>query len=289
MTGPALIALLFQGVTLGGLYGVIGAGLALTFGVLKVVNLSHGELITIGAFIAVALVTAFPGLPLVAVVVLACGLCAMIGGVLQIAFIERAMQFRDPMVPMLVSFGLAVILRNLLGENAGADLRGLNVGTLAQARLQVGAVSVGVLPLVTLAVSVVLFAVLTYLIRATRFGREVRALSDRPDIAALMGVQTMRVRVMVAALAAGLAALAGVLLVMRASVSPFSGASYLLVAFEVVVLGGLGSIRGAFAAGVLLGVTQVVSASWDSNAGLLYVHLVFFLILIWRAMAGKLS
>ena len=289
MTGAAIIELLFQGITLGGLYGVIGAGLALTFGVLKVVNLSHGELITIGAFIAVGLVAALPGLPLVAVVALACGLCAMLGGALQIAFIERAMRFRDPMVPMLVSFGIAVILRNLLVQNAGADLRGLNVGTLAQASVQVGAVSVGVLPVITLVVAVVLFAGLSVLIRSTRFGRQVRALSDRPEIAALMGVRVERVHVMVAALAAGLAALAGVLLAMRASVSPFSGASYLLVAFEVVVLGGLGSTRGAFAAGVLLGVTQVVSARWDSNAGLLYVHLVFFAILIWRAMAGKLS
>ncbi len=285
----AMFELILQGITLGGLYGVIGAGLALTFGVLRVVNLSHGELITIGAFIAVGVTALAPSLPLVAVVVLACAACAALGGLLQVAFVERAMAFRDPMVPMLVTFGIAVILRNLLVESAGADLRGLNVGGLAQASLQLGPVTIGALPVVTLGIAVIVFGGLASVIRHTQFGREVRALSDRPDIAALMGIRVARVHIKVAALAAGLAALAGILLAMRASVSPYSGVSYLLIAFEVVVLGGLGSTRGAFAAGVLLGVTQVASAWWDSNAGLLYVHLVFFAILVVRAMSGRLS
>jgi branched-chain amino acid transport system permease protein len=283
------IELLFQGTTLGGLYGVIGAGLALTFGILRVVNLSHGELITIGAFVAVGLVAVVPGLPIALVLVGAFAACALIGGLLQAAFVERAMTFRDPMVPMLVTFGIAVILRNLLVETAGADLRGLDVGGIAQKSFQIGDLSLGALPLVTLLLAVAVFVGLSLLIRRTAFGREVRALSDRPDIAALMGVRVKTVHVKVAALAAGFAALAGVLLAMRASVSPYSGVSYLLVAFEVVVLGGLGSTRGAFAAGVLLGVVQIVSSRFDSNAGLLYVHLTFFAILVYRAISGRLS
>ncbi|HBZ42763.1 MAG TPA: urea ABC transporter permease [Maritimibacter sp.] len=283
------IELLFQGITLGGLYGVIGAGLALTFGILRVVNLSHGEMITIGAFVAVGLVTVMPALPIALVLVGAFAACALIGGLLQAAFVERAMAFRDPMVPMLVTFGIAVILRNLLVETAGADLRGLDVGGIAQRSFQIGGMSFGALPLVTLVLAVAVFVGLSLLIRRTAFGREVRALSDRPEIAALMGVRVKHVYVKVAALAAGFAALAGVLLAMRASVSPYSGVSYLLVAFEVVVLGGLGSTRGAFAAGVLLGVVQIVSSRFDSNAGLLYVHLTFFAILIVRAISGRLS
>lgn len=283
------IELLFQGITLGGLYGVIGAGLALTFGILRVVNLSHGEMITIGAFVAVGLVTVMPALPIALVLVGAFAACALIGGLLQAAFVERAMAFRDPMVPMLVTFGIAVILRNLLVETVGADLRGLDVGGIAQRSFQIGGMSFGALPLVTLVLAVAVFVGLSLLIRRTAFGREVRALSDRPEIAALMGVRVKQVHVKVAALAAGFAALAGVLLAMRASVSPYSGVSYLLVAFEVVVLGGLGSTRGAFAAGVLLGVVQIVSSRFDSNAGLLYVHLTFFAILIFRAISGRLS
>ncbi len=284
-----LIETLFQGITLGGLYGMIGVGLALNFGILRVVNLAQGELITIGAFLAVGLVALAPGLSFAAVLVGAFAGCALIGAAMQAAAIERAMAFRDPMVPMLVTFGLAVILRNLLVETMGADLRGLDVGGLGQARIDIAGLSLGVLPLVTLAIALAAFGGLAALIYRTAFGRQVRALSDRPDIAALMGVRVRRVHTLVAALSAGLAAIAGVLLAMRASVSPFSGVAHLLVAFEVVVLGGLGSIRGALGAGMLLGLTQVVSSRFDGNAGLLYVHLVFFAVLVFRAMTGRLS
>ena len=283
------VELLFQGITLGGLYGIIGAGLALTFGILRVVNLSHGEMITIGAFVAVALVGMVPTLPIALVLAGAFVVCALLGAFLQAAFIERAMAFRDPMVPMLTTFGIAVVLRNLLVETTGADLRGLNVGGLAQSSISLGGMTFGALPLVTLLLAVGVFVILSLLIRRTTFGREVRALSDRPEIAALVGVRGKRVHIKVAALAAGFAALAGVLLAMRASVSPYSGVSYLLIAFEVVVLGGLGSIRGAFAAGVLLGVVQIVSSRFDGNAGLLYVHVTFFTILVIRAISGRLS
>ncbi|MEJ2030818.1 MAG: hypothetical protein P8X66_13420 [Maritimibacter sp.] len=191
------------------------------------------------------------------------------------------MSFRDPMVPLLVTFGIAVILRNLLVETVGADLRGLDVGGIAQRSFQIGQMTFGALPLLTLGVAIAVFIGLSLLIHRTGFGREVRALSDRPDVAALMGVRLKWVHIKVAALAAGFAALAGVLLAMRASVSPFSGISYLL--------GGLGSTRGAFGAGVLLGVILVVSSRLDSNAGLLYVHLAFFAILVLRAISGRLA
>ncbi|MEJ2023329.1 MAG: branched-chain amino acid ABC transporter permease, partial [Maritimibacter sp.] len=204
----SLIELLFQGITLGGLYGAIGAGLALTFGILKVVNLAHGELITLGAFIAVGLEALVPGLPIIALLIGAFTASAIIGGVLQAAFVERAMSFRDPMVPLLVTFGIAVILRNLLVETVGADLRGLDVGGIAQRSFQIGQMTFGALPLLTLGVAVAVFIGLSLLIHRTGFGREVRALSDRPDVAALMGVRLKWVHIKVAALAAGFAALA---------------------------------------------------------------------------------
>lgn len=284
-----LIEMLFQGITLGGLYAMIGVGLALNFGILRVVNLAQGELITIGAFLAVGLIALFPGLPLALVLAGAFLGCAAIGVAMQALAVERAMAFRDPMVPMLVTFGLAVILRNSLVESFGANLRGLDVGGLGQARFEIAGASFGLLPLVTLVIALASFGGLALLIFHTRFGRQVRALSDRPDIAALMGIRIRLVHAQVAALSAGLAALAGVLLAMRASVSPFSGVAHLLIAFEVVVLGGIGSIRGALGAGLLLGLTQVISARFDGNAGLLYVHAVFFIILVLRAISGRLT
>jgi branched-chain amino acid transport system permease protein len=284
-----MIELMFQGATLGALYGLIGAGLALNFGILRVVNLAHGEFITLGAFMAVGLVAAQAALPLPLVLAGAFLGSAVLGAVMQVAFVERAMAFRDPMVAMLVTFGLAVMIRNGLLETLGANLRGLDVGGLAQARVELGGQSFGLLPLVTLAIAGTAFAALAALIFRTRFGRDVRAVSDRPDIAALMGVRVKRVHALVAALSAGLAALAGVLLAMRASVSPFSGVAHLLIAFEVVVLGGIGRIRGVLVAGLFLGLVQVVAQRFDANAGMLYVHLTFFVALVARALGGRLT
>lgn len=284
-----MIEIVFQGATLGALYGLIGAGLALNFGILRVVNLAHGEFITLGAFMAVGLVVAQAGMPLALVLLGAFAGCALAGAFLQAAFVERAMAFRDPMVAMLVTFGLAVVIRNGMLETLGADLRGLDIAGLAQARIVLGGQSLGVLPLLTLGLALAAFALLATLIFRTRFGREVRAVSDRPEIAALMGVNVTRVHILVAALSAGLAALAGVLLAMRASVSPYSGVAHLLIAFEVVVLGGIGRIRGVLIAGMVLGLTQVIGQRIDANAGLLYVHLVFFTALVGRAMSGRLA
>lgn len=289
MNASDFFELLIQGITLGGLYGLIGAGLALNFGVLKVVNLAHGELITCGGFIAAFCLAMVPGMPIVAVLVLAMAGTAIAGAALQALVIERAMASRDPMVTMLVTFGAAIIARNMMVELFGADLRGLEVGSLAHASVQLGALSIGILPLITLCLALVAFAFLYVLVNKTAFGRAVRATSDRPEIARLVGVRVKHVHIKVAALAAALAALAGMLLAMRSSISPYSGVERLIVAFEVVVLGGIGSIRGALLAGIALGIAQVATARFDGNAGLLYVHLTFLAGLALRALRGKLS
>jgi branched-chain amino acid transport system permease protein len=289
MTGAQFASLIFQGLTLGGLYAMIGAGLALNYGILKVLQLAHGEYITFGAFAAVGAIALFPDLPFPIVLLVAFLACALLGAAAQWLIVERAMSYRDEVVAMLVTFGLALVLRDTLVEVVGADLRGLSVGRLGQANFTIGGLTFGVLPLVSLCIAMASFGLLTILIFKTRLGREIRAVSDLPDIAALVGAPVKRIHIIVAALSAGLAAIAGVLLAMRASVSPFSGLDNLLIAFEVVVLGGLGSIRGVLLAGFLLGMTQVVSSWFDSNAGLFYVHLVFFIVLVFRAKTGRLK
>ncbi len=289
MTIPQFTVLIFQGLTLGGLYAMIGAGLALNYGILKVLQLAHGEYITYGAFAAIGVIALFPNLPFPIVLLIAFLACALLGAVAQWLIVERAMAHRNEIVAMLVTFGLAVVLRDSLAEFAGADLRGLSVGSLAQANFTIAGVTLGVLPLVSLGIAMTSFLLLATLIFRTRLGREIRAVSDMPDIAALVGARVKRTHIIVAALSAGLAAIAGVLLAMRSSISPYSGLDSLLIAFEVVVLGGLGSIRGVLLAGLLLGMTQVVSTWADNSAGLFYVHLVFFVALVFRAKTGKLQ
>jgi len=271
-----------NGVLYGGLYGLLGVGLALIVGVMRVVNLSHGEFIVLSAFIGVSLLGVFPWIhPLVLllpVAVIAFGL----GFALQAVLINRVVTRPDPFAAILLTFGVAVVMRNLMVEVYGADLRHLQAGRLAQASTGIGDLHVGVLPLLILALSIALFTALQLLLTRTRFGRIVRATADHRDVVRLMGVNPGRVYNLVMGLSLALASVAGVLLAIRASFSPYSGVERLLVAFEVVVLGGLGSFWGAMFGGIALGVAELVGLRLDPNAGPLYAHLLFLVGVLLR-------
>jgi len=273
---------IINGILYGGLYGLLGVGLALIVGVMRVVNLSHGEFIVLSAFIGVSLVGVFPGVhPLVLVLpvaVIAFGL----GVALQAVLINRVVTRPDPFAAILLTFGVAVVMRNLMVEIYGADLRHLQAGQLAQASTGIGGLHVGVLPLSILGLSVILFTGLQFLLTRTRFGRIVRATADHRDVVRLMGVNPGRVYNLVMGLSLALASVAGMLLAIRASFSPYSGVERLLVAFEVVVLGGLGTFWGAMLGGITLGVAELVGLRLDPNAGPLYAHLLFLVGVLLR-------
>ena len=271
-----------NGILYGGLYGLLGVGLALIVGVMRVVNLSHGEFIVLSAFIGVSLLGVFPWIhPLVLllpVAVIAFGL----GFALQAVLINRVVTRPDPFAAILLTFGVAVVMRNLMVEVYGADLRHLQAGRLAQASTGIRDLHVGVLPLLILALSIALFTALQLLLTRTRFGRIVRATADHRDVVRLMGVNPGRVYNLVMGLSLALASVAGMLLAIRASFSPYSGVERLLVAFEVVVLGGLGSFWGAMFGGIALGVAELVGLRLDPNAGPLYAHLLFLVGVLLR-------
>ena len=273
---------IINGILYGGLYGLLGVGLALIVGVMRVVNLSHGEFIVVSAFIGVSLVGAFPWVhPLVMllpVAVIAFGL----GVALQAVLINRVVTRPDPFAAILLTFGVAVVMRNLMVEIYGADLRHLQAGQLALASTGIGGLHVGVLPLLILGLSVALFTGLQLLLTRTRFGRIVRATADHRDVVRLMGVNPGRVYNLVMGLSLALASVAGMLLAIRASFSPYSGVERLLVAFEVVVLGGLGTFWGAMLGGIALGVAELVGLRLDPNAGPLYAHLLFLVGVLLR-------
>ena len=273
---------IINGILYGGLYGLLGVGLALIVGVMRVVNLSHGEFIVLSAFIGVSLVGAFPWVhPLVMllpVAVIAFGL----GVALQAVLINRVVTRPDPFAAILLTFGVAVVMRNLMVEIYGADLRHLQAGQLALASTGIGGLHVGVLPLLILGLSVALFTGLQLLLTRTRFGRIVRATADHRDVVRLMGVNPGRVYNLVMGLSLALASVAGMLLAIRASFSPYSGVERLLVAFEVVVLGGLGTFWGALLGGITLGVAELIGLRLDPNAGPLYAHLLFLVGVLLR-------
>ena len=271
-----------NGTLIGGLYGLFGVGLALVFGVMRIVNISHGEFIALSAFLGLALNGLMPGvhplLLLLPVVVISFGL----GCGLQALFINRAMRLPDPLAPLLLTFGISVIARSLMVEAFGVDPRSIRPGGFAQDSVDLFGLAVGVLPLVTLALAIVLFLALQILIRRTTFGRIVRATADNPEMVRLMGVRPARIYNLVMGLSFALAGVAGVMLGMRSTFTPFSGVERLLISFEVVVLGGLGSFWGAMLGGIALGIVQLVGLRLDSNAGFLYGDLLFVACVLLR-------
>jgi branched-chain amino acid transport system permease protein len=269
---------IINGVLVGGLYGLLGLGLALIVGVMRVVNIAHGEFIVLSAFMGVSLAGFMPWLHPLALLVPVMLSSFGLGYILQAVLINRVVTRPDPFAAILLTFGLAVVMRNLMLEGYGADPRTLTAGTLAYAsvKIKILGFSIGVLPLLVLAVSVVLFVALQIGVTRTQFGRIMRATADNREVVRLMGVNPVQVYNVVMGLSLALASVAGVLLAIRSSFTPYSGVERLLVAFEVVVLGGLGSFWGAMLGGIALGVTQLVGLKLDPNAGPLYAHLLFF-------------
>jgi branched-chain amino acid transport system permease protein len=278
----AWIETIVNGVLLGGLYALFGLGLALVFGVMKVVNLAHGEFVVLAAYFGAFLAALFPGVSPLAMIVPVALVAFVVGYALQAALVNKAVASSDPLVPVMLTFGVGVVLRNLMVELFGADPRAIVGGAIATAGFDIAGVRIGLYPLLVLGLAVVSFAGLQWLLRHTRFGLVVRATSDNRDIVRTMGVRPNHVYSIVMGISLVFAAIAGLLLAMRTSFTPFSGVERLLGAFEVVIIGGLGSFWGALAGGIALGVAQLAGQRIDSNAGALYSHLLFFVILMIR-------
>ena len=276
------VGTIINGVLLGGLYGLFGVGLALVFGVTRIVNIMHGEFIALSAFIALGISILLPNAhPLLLIAPLVV-VSFILGYALQALFVNRAMRLPDPVAPLLLTFGLSVIVRNLMVETFGVNPRSIRQGDFAQLSIDVFGIPVGVLPLVTLALAVVLFMVLQFVLRHTELGRIVRATADNSETVRLMGVRPASVYNVVMGLAFALAGVAGLMLALRTTFTPFSGVERLLISFEVVVMGGLGSFWGAMLGGIALGVAQLVGLRLNPNSGFLYGNLVFFAFVMLR-------
>jgi branched-chain amino acid transport system permease protein len=271
-----------NGLMVGGLYGLFGLGLALAFGIMRVVNIAHGEFIVLAAYLGTSLLTLTP-LPLVAVVVCVAIAAFALGWLLQAALLNRVLG-PNPVPGMVITIGLSIVLRNLLVKIYGSNIRSIEVGPLQDLGVDIFGVSIGVLPLLIFAAAVILFVATNFLLTRTTIGRAFRAAADDFEILETLGFDRRRVYSAAMGLAVTLSALAGLLLAMRSSFSPFSGAERLLISFEVVIIGGLGSLRGCFLGGLFLGVVQVVGLRLNPNSGPLFGHLAFFVILLARQM-----
>jgi branched-chain amino acid transport system permease protein len=270
-----------QGVLIGGLYALFAAGLSLIFGVMRLVNIAHGDLIVLASYLALVVVTTLGLDPLTSLIVVVPAM-AVIGYALQRLILNRTLG-DDLLPPLLVTFGLSVIIQNGLLEWFTADSRKLTAGAIeVQAFQALPGVWIGLLPLLQFAVTVAIIGGLQLLFYRTAFGRAFRATSDDPAVAQLMGLDTRHVFALAMALSLAVVAVAGVFLAVRANFDPAIGPARLIYGFEAVIIGGLGSLWGTLAGGIILGVAQAIGAQIDPGWQVLAGHLVFIVILALR-------
>jgi len=270
-----------QGVLLGGLYALFATGLSLIFGVMRLVNLAHGDFSILAAFVAVVTVQTLDVNPLTALVVVV-PIMGTVGYGLQRLALNRLLG-RGILPAVLVTFGLSSVIQNGLLEIFSADSRRLNPGGIETASVPLGGgLAVGAFPLLTFALAVVLLIALQLVIGRSPIGRAFRAASDDGATAALMGIDTGRLYGLAMALSLAIVAVAGVFLGIRTTFTFSSGPDRLLFAFEAVIIGGLGSLWGTLAGGVILGVAQTVGARLSPGWGVLTGHLVFLAVLLLR-------
>jgi len=270
-----------QGILVGGLYALFAAGLSLIFGVMRLVNIAHGDFIVLAAYIGWGVVQMLGLHPLAALIIVVPAMAA-IGYSLQRLILNRTLG-ADLLPPLLVTFGLSVILQNGLLQVFTADSRKLNAGLLETASFTVPpGISIGTLPLLMFATAIAVIAALQYIFYRTGAGRAFRAVSDDREIAQLMGLDNGHVNAMAMALCLAVVGIAGVFLAIRANFDPSFGPSRLIYGFEAVIIGGLGSLWGTLAGGILLGVSQGLGAEinpgWQQLAG----HIAFLIVLAVR-------
>ena len=271
---------LLQGVLLGGLYSLYATGLSVIFGIMRVVNLAHGDLIVLGAFLMLAASTA--GAPIVLAFAVVVPLMFVVGYALQSVLLNRSLG-RNILPPLLITFGLSIIVQNGLLETFSADTRRLSVGTLESASLPLGGgIAVGMMPLICLVAAVGVIVFLNSVFYRTALGRAFRATSDDVEIAQLMGINNKSIYAITMGIALAVCAIAGFFLGARANFDPSIGPARLLYAFEAVIIGGLGSLWGTLAGGVVVGVAQTIGAHINPEWQILSGHVAFLIVLVIR-------
>jgi branched-chain amino acid transport system permease protein len=269
-----------QGILLGGLYALFAAGLSLVFGIMRLVNLAHGDLIVLAAFLILVLVTALGLNPFVAALV-AIPVMFALGFALQYLVLNRTLG-PDILPPLLVTFGLSIVIQNALLERFSADSRRVSAGALETASLQLGPINIGTMPLLTFLSAIAVIVGLNLIFYRTSLGRAFRATSDDRVTAGLMGIRPDRIFAIATGLAMVVVTIAALYLGTRANFDPTIGPARLIYAFEAVIIGGLGSFWGTLAGGIIIGVAQTAGASINPEWQILAGHIAFLLVLLAR-------
>jgi branched-chain amino acid transport system permease protein len=275
------VNIIMQGIMVGGLYALFAAGLSLIFGVMRLVNIAHGDLIVAMAYLAFVVVSATGFHPMLSLIIVV-PLAMAFGYALQRGILNHTLG-KDILPPLLVTFGLSVIIQNGLLAMFTADNRRLQIGTLESGSFRiVEGLNIGYFQLLQFTAAVAVIASLQYLFYKTAIGRAFRATSDDGEIAGLMGLDRRKVYGIAMALCLGVVAVAGVFLGARAPFDPAMGPGGLIFGFEAVIIGGLGNLWGTLVGGIILGVAQAIGAQINPGWQVLAGHIVFLAVLAVR-------
>jgi branched-chain amino acid transport system permease protein len=279
----AWINAIIQGVLIGGLYALFACGLSLMFGVMKVVNLAHGDLAVVAGYIAIGIIAVIH-IPVLWSFLIVVPLMAVLGYAVQRTILQGALD-RGVLTTLMVTLGLSVVIENGLLQFFTANSRGIGTGlALVTGSFTIGSqIQIGYLPVVIFVVAVVVLLGLQYFLSRSKYGRLIRAVADDKEAAQLAGADYRHVFGIAAAIAFGTVALAGIAYGMYAQLDPTAGTdTILLFAFAAVVIGGLGSLWGTLLGGVVLGVAQQIGAQINISDELLAGFIVFLAVLVVR-------
>ena len=275
------VNIFIQGALLGGFYALFAIGLSMSFGIMRLVNIAHGDFIVLAAYVGMIAVQATGLSPFLSLVIVV-PVMFLLGYALQRGLLNFTLS-GGLLPPLLVTFGISVIIQNGLLQAFGAYDHRLQEGAIETASLRLpGGIDVGVYPLVVFAVAVLGIGGLQLLFYGTRLGRAFRAVSDDADTAELMGIDNRKLYALALGIAMIFTAIAGVLFGIRTIFAPASGPIRLILAFEAVIIGGLGSFWGTLIGGMVLGIAQAIGAALNPNWQILAGHIAFLTILILR-------
>ncbi|TGD42608.1 branched-chain amino acid ABC transporter permease [Pseudotabrizicola sediminis] len=271
---------LIQGILLGGMYAQYALGMALMFGVMRIVNVSHGDLVILLSLIGISLASNFGWGPFTVMVALV-PLAIALGWLLQKVVLNKVVG-DDPLPSLIATFGLSIALQNMMLQIWSANSRSLPGGGIESQSIQIGGIYVGLLPVLVLTFATALTWGLDLVLKRTRFGRSLRAASADVEAASMSGINARAVYASATAIAVGILGFAAVFQSLRSTVAPADGGAQLIYAFEAVIIGGMGSVWGAFIGSMVLGVSQAIGFRIDPGFGVLAGHLVFLLVLAIR-------
>jgi branched-chain amino acid transport system permease protein len=279
----AWVNAIIEGILTGGLYALFACGLSLMFGVMKVINLAHGDIAVVGAYVALGVITV-THIPWMWSFLIAVPLMGVLGYVLQRTLLQAALN-KSELTTLLVTFGLSVVIENALLEFLSANSRALGSGSsIVQGAFKISSqISLPYLLLIVFGVAVVVLLGLQYFLSRSRYGRMIRAVADDQDAAQLSGINYRHVFGIAAAIAFGTAALGGIAFGAYDGFAPSTGTTtILLFAFAAVVIGGIGSLWGTLVGGIVLGVAQAIGGQINIADEQLAGFLIFLLVLVLR-------